>query len=181
MQEKILANKASPGYLISTVKLFFTVMDWGEGHVLIEHFKWQELLLKDSRRKFLGGSILGLPGSHYWRILVFLEKYFSVMVTEPSGLSSVQSIHCFTITDIAEGCASGSAKKQFFQYKHPFCRQLKQKKNAVHWHVAKQRKGHMSRTIYIFCITILPFLTPSSHKLLRFLCTHNIERKWHRS
>lgn len=71
----------------------------------------RELLLKESRSKFLGRSILGLPGSHYWRILILLEKYFSITITEPSGLSSAQSIRCFTITDIAEGCAQGSAKK----------------------------------------------------------------------
>lgn len=123
-------------------------------------------------------SILGLPGSHYWRVLALFEKFFSISIIEPSGLFPELSIHCFTIVDSAEGCAYGSAKNQFSQYKHPFCRKLKQKKNAVHWRVAKQQKGHMSRTIYIFCITTLPFLTPSSHKLLWFFCARNMERNY---
>lgn len=72
-------------------------------------------------------SILGLPGFHYCRALVLFEKYFTISITEPSELFPEHSIHCFTIANSAEGCAYSSAKNQFFQYKHPFCRKLKQK------------------------------------------------------
>lgn len=97
MEEKkeTLANRASPGYLIPTVG-----MGWG---VLIKHFTWQELLLKESKRKFLGGAswvcLAHTTGEHLF------EKYFSIIITESFGLSSVRSILCFTIMDIAEGCA----------------------------------------------------------------------------
>lgn len=168
-----LANRASPGYLIPTLG-----MRWG---VLIEHFTWQVLLLKENKRKFLEGAswvcLAHTTGEH------FFEKYFSIIITESSNLSSVQSTLCFTIMDIEEGCAEGSAKTPSFSgITTLFCRKLRIRMQHTDILLSSE-KDLMSRTIYVFGITIttLRFLTPLSHKLLRFLCTHNMERKLHRS
>lgn len=134
MQEKKKGALVNKGYLISTMKCFFTLFLYshalrvGEG----KQYALIEVAFKREKKIFREVRILGLPGWHYCSALVLFEKYFSIPITEPSGLFPEHSIHCFTIADSAEGCAQGSAKNQFFQYKHPFCRKLKQKKNAIH-------------------------------------------------
>lgn len=174
------------GYVISTMKCFFTLLLYshglraGEGkqYVLIKHFKIQELLLRERRRKFLGR----------WASWVCLA------CTTTENLSCLKNILVFQLQNPLGSFQStvstalplwtlqkvqyGSAKNQFFQYKHPFCRKLKQKKKPVYWHVAKQQKEHMSRTIYICCISTLPFLIPSSYKLLGFLCILYMKRNY---
>lgn len=97
MQEKkeALLNK---GYLISTMKCFFTLLLYnnrlrvGEGkqYVLTEHFKWQELLLKERRRKFLGSwafwvCLAHTTGEH----LACLKNILVFQLQNPLG--SIQS------------------------------------------------------------------------------------------
>lgn len=50
-------------------------------------------------------SILDLPGSHCCKVLVLFEKYFSISITEPSGLFAEHSIPCLTIAESAGDCA----------------------------------------------------------------------------
>lgn len=105
-------------------------MDGGGGETvyLNRALLMTRVAIKRKEKKILREvSIFGLPGSHCCRILVLFEKKFTISITEPSGLFPEHSIHCFTIANSAEGCAYSSAKNQFFQYKHPFCRKLKQK------------------------------------------------------
>lgn len=112
MQEKkgALANK---GYLISTTKCFLTLLLYnpvgGEGkqYVLIEYFEWQELLLRERRRKFLGRWTSWICMAHTAaEYLSCLKNIFVFQLQNPLGsfqsavstalpLQSLQIVHTF--------------------------------------------------------------------------------------